>query len=205
MPGAGEVLVRVHAAGLNGADIHQWNGGYPAPPGAPQDILGMELAGEVLSAGEGATRFKPGDRVMGIVGGGAQAELAVVHERVLMPVPERLDWPQAGGVPEVFTTAHDALFTPGGPAGPASGCWCTAPLAGSVPRRCSSDEPQAHGCLATVRNPRAPGGRRGARRQRAGAGGVRRPGTVRCDPRARRRDESRRQPAGAGDRWAASP
>ncbi len=114
VPGAGEVLVRVHAAGLNGADIHQWNGGYPAPPGAPQDILGMELAGEVLSAGEGATRFKPGDRVMGIVGGGAQAELAVVHERVLMPVPERLDWPQAGGVPEVFTTAHDALFSQAG-------------------------------------------------------------------------------------------
>jgi NADPH:quinone reductase len=114
VPGAGEVLVRVHAAGLNGADIHQLNGGYPAPPGAPQDILGMELAGEVLSAGEGAMRFKPGDRVMGIVGGGAQAELAVVHERVLMPVPERLDWPQAGGVPEVFTTAHDALFSQAG-------------------------------------------------------------------------------------------
>ena len=114
VPGAGEVLVRVHAAGLNGADIHQLNGGYPAPPGAPQDILGMELAGEVLSAGEGAMRFKPGDRVMGIVGGGAQAELAVVHERVLMPVPDRLDWPQAGGVPEVFTTAHDALFSQAG-------------------------------------------------------------------------------------------
>src|ERR1700749_657484 len=114
VPGAGEVLVRVRAAGLNGADIHQWNGGYPAPPGAPQDILGMELAGEVLSAGEGAMRFKPDDRVMGIVGGGAQAELAVVHERVLMPVPDRLDWPQAGGVPEVFTTAHDALFSQAG-------------------------------------------------------------------------------------------
>ena len=113
-PGAGEVLVRVRAAGLNGADIHQWHGGYPAPPGSPQDIPGLELAGEVISTGEAAVRFKAGDRVMGIVGGGGQAELAVVHERVLMPVPDRLDWPQAGGAPEVFTTAHDALFTQAG-------------------------------------------------------------------------------------------
>lgn len=114
VPGAGEVLVRVRAAGLNGADIHQWHGNYPAPPGAPQDILGLELAGEVLSTGAGATRFTAGERVMGIVGGGGQAELAVVHERVLMPVPDVLSWPQAGGVPEVFTTAHDALFTQAG-------------------------------------------------------------------------------------------
>jgi putative PIG3 family NAD(P)H quinone oxidoreductase len=112
--GAGEVLVHVRAAGLNGADMHQWRGGYPAPPGSPQDIPGLELAGEVVATGEGAMRFKAGDRVMGIVGGGGQAELAVVHERVLMPVPERLDWPQAGAVPEVFTTAHDALFTQAG-------------------------------------------------------------------------------------------
>ena len=114
VPSAGEVLVHVRAAGLNGADMHQWHGRYPAPPGAPQDIPGLELAGEVVSTGEGATRFKAGDRVMGIVGGGGQAELAVVHERVLMPVPDRLDWPQAGAVPEVFTTAHDALFTQAG-------------------------------------------------------------------------------------------
>jgi NADPH:quinone reductase len=114
VPGAGEVLVHVRAAGLNGADMHQWHGGYPAPPGSPQDIPGLELAGEVVATGEGAMRFKAGDRVMGIVGGGGQAELAVVHERVLMPVPERLDWPQAGAVPEVFTTAHDALFTQAG-------------------------------------------------------------------------------------------
>ena len=114
VPGAGEVLVQVHAAGLNGADIHQWRGGYPAPPGSPQDILGLELAGEVVGTGEGAIRFKAGDRVMGIVGGGGQAQLAVVHERVLMPIPDRLDWLHAGGVPEVFTTAHDALFTQAG-------------------------------------------------------------------------------------------
>ena len=89
----------------------QLRGGYPAPPGSPQDIPGLELAGEVVELGAGATRFSVGDRVMGIVGGGGQAELATVHERTLMPVPEALDWPAAGGVPEVFTTAHDALFT----------------------------------------------------------------------------------------------
>src|SRR5579884_4073436 len=110
-PGAGEVLVRVRAAGLNGADMLQRRGHYPAPQGAPQDIPGLELAGEVLQAGPGARRFSEGERVMGIVGGGGQAELAVVHERILMPVPENLDWTSAGGVPEVFTTAHDALFT----------------------------------------------------------------------------------------------
>src|SRR5438270_6138286 len=113
-PGAGEVLVRVRAAGLNGADMLQRRGRYPAPPGAPQDIPGLELAGEVVACGDGASRFSVGDRVMGIVGGGGQAELAVVHERVLMPVPERLSWETAGGLPEVFTTAHDALFTQAG-------------------------------------------------------------------------------------------
>ena len=110
-PGAGQVLVRVEAAGLNGADMHQRRGLYPAPPGAPQDIPGLELAGEVAECGPGAERFKPGERVMGIVAGGGHAELAIVHERILMPVPENLSWPQAGGVPEVFTTAHDAVFT----------------------------------------------------------------------------------------------
>ena len=113
-PGVGEVLVRVRAAGLNGADMLQRRGLYPAPPGSPQDIPGMELAGEVAALGPGADRFSAGDRVMAIVGGGGQAELAVVHERLLMPVPEALDWPEAGGVPEVFTTAHDAIFTQAG-------------------------------------------------------------------------------------------
>jgi NADPH:quinone reductase len=110
-PGAGEVLVRVRAAGLNGADMMQRRGLYPAPPGAPQDIPGLELAGEVGALGPGASRFSEGDRVMAIVAGGGQAELAVVHERALMPVPDRLEWPAAGGFPEVFTTAQDALFT----------------------------------------------------------------------------------------------
>jgi NADPH:quinone reductase len=112
-PGAGEVLVRVRGAGLNGADILQRKGGYPAPPGAPKDIPGLELAGEVAALGPGASRFSEGDRVMAIVGGGGQAEYAVVHERQLMPVPDALDWPAAGGTPEVFTTAHDAIFTQG--------------------------------------------------------------------------------------------
>jgi NADPH:quinone reductase len=111
VPGTGEVLVRVLAAGLNGADMMQRRGLYPAPPGSPQDIPGMELAGEVAALGLGAERFTLGDRVMAIVGGGGQAELAVVHERQLMPVPAVLDWPAAAGLPEVFTTAHDALFT----------------------------------------------------------------------------------------------
>ncbi|HEY4897665.1 MAG TPA: zinc-binding dehydrogenase [Solirubrobacteraceae bacterium] len=113
-PGAGEVLVRVRAAGLNGADMMQRRGLYPAPPGSPADIPGLELAGEVAGLGEGAERFKVGDRVMAIVGGGGQAELATVHERQLMPVPDVLDWPSAGGLPEVFTTAHDAVFTQAG-------------------------------------------------------------------------------------------
>jgi NADPH2:quinone reductase len=114
VPGAGEVLVRVRAAGLNGADMHQRRGRYPAPPGAPQDIPGLELAGEVAQRGPGAERFSEGDRVMGIVAGGGQAELAVVHERVLMAVPDNLNWVEAGAVPEVFTTAQDAIFTQAG-------------------------------------------------------------------------------------------
>ena len=111
-PGKGEVLVRIRATGLNGADMLQLAGGYPAPPGAPPDIPGLELAGEVVALGPDAGRFAEGDRVMAVVGGGGHAELAVVHERGAMPVPAGLEWPQAGGLPEVFTTAHDALFTP---------------------------------------------------------------------------------------------
>jgi putative PIG3 family NAD(P)H quinone oxidoreductase len=114
VPGLGEVLVKVSSAGLNGADIHQRAGRYPAPPGSPQDIPGMELAGEVVENGPGATRFNPGDRVMSIVGGGGQSQLAVVHERLLLTVPNNLDMMHAGGAPEVFMTAHDALFTQAG-------------------------------------------------------------------------------------------
>jgi len=110
-PGTGEVVVRVRAAGLNGADRLQIAGLYPPPPGAPADIPGLELAGEVEALGPAATRFAIGDRVMAVVGGGGQAERAMVHERHLLPVPDGLAWAAAGGFPEVFTTAHDALFT----------------------------------------------------------------------------------------------
>src|SRR5215210_694849 len=113
-PVANQLLVRVRAAGLNGADMLQRKGAYPAPPGSPPDIPGLELAGEVAARGPGAERFEEGERVMAIVGGGGQAELALVHERAAMPVPERLDWPRAGGLPEVFVTAHDALFSQAG-------------------------------------------------------------------------------------------
>jgi putative PIG3 family NAD(P)H quinone oxidoreductase len=111
VPGTGEVLVRVRAAGLNGGDMMQRRGLYPPPPGWPADIPGMEVAGEVAALGPGAARFAPGQRVMAIVGSGGQAELCVVHERQLMEVPAALEWPAAGGLPEVFTTAHDAIFT----------------------------------------------------------------------------------------------
>ena len=112
-PGSREILVAVRAAGVNGADVLQRKGRYPAPPGSPEDIPGLELAGEVAALGPGAQRFAEGDRVMAIVGGGGQAELAVLHERAAMPVPESLDWRQAGGVAEVFVTAHDAIFSQG--------------------------------------------------------------------------------------------
>lgn len=110
-PGAGELLIEVRAAGLNGADMAQRRGLYPGPPGSPPDIPGMELAGEVVALGRDVQRFSLGDRVMALLGGGGQAELALAHERVTMPVPSTLTWPEAGGFPEVFITAHDALFT----------------------------------------------------------------------------------------------
>jgi NADPH:quinone reductase-like Zn-dependent oxidoreductase len=110
-PGTGELLIEVRAAGLNSADMAQRLGLYPAPPGSPPDIPGMELAGEVVALGRDVQRFSVGDRVMALVGGGGQAELALAHERVALPVADTLTWPEAGGFPEGFTTAHDALFT----------------------------------------------------------------------------------------------
>ena len=111
VPGAGELLVKVQAAGLNGADLLQRAGGYPAPPGSPADIPGLELAGVVAAIGPGVLRFGVGDRVMAVVGGGGQAELAIVQERTAMPVPDSLRPLEAGGFAEAFTTSHDALFT----------------------------------------------------------------------------------------------
>jgi len=110
-PGGDQVLVRVRAAGLNRADILQRRGQYPAPAGAPRDIPGLEFAGEVEAVGPAALRWKPGRRVMGITAGGAQAEYVLAPEGALAEVPESLDWIEAAALPEVFITAHDALFT----------------------------------------------------------------------------------------------
>jgi putative PIG3 family NAD(P)H quinone oxidoreductase len=113
-PGPDELLVAVHAAGINGADLMQRQGFYPAPPGWPADIPGMEFAGEVVATGSATSRFQVGDRVMTIVGGGAQAELLTVPEAFTLPVPDSISWEEAGGFPEVFFTAHDALFAQAG-------------------------------------------------------------------------------------------
>ncbi len=108
-PAADQVRVRVHATALNRADLLQRRGSYPAPFGAPQDIPGLEFAGEVDAIGPLVERLQPGDRVFGIVGGGAYAEYLVTTERMCVRVPEALDWIEAAAIPEVFMTAHDAL------------------------------------------------------------------------------------------------
>jgi putative PIG3 family NAD(P)H quinone oxidoreductase len=110
-PTADRVRIRVRAAGLNRADVLQRMGHYPAPPGYPQDIPGLEFAGEVDEVGEAVRTWKRGQRVFGITAGGAQAEYIVVPENHLAEVPANLDWAEAAAVPEVFITAHDALFT----------------------------------------------------------------------------------------------
>ena len=96
---------------MNRADILQRLGRYPAPTGYPQDIPGIEFAGEVEAVGEEVRSWKIGDRVFGIIGGGGQAEFVTVPENHLARVPDNLDWPEAAAIPEVFMTAHDALFT----------------------------------------------------------------------------------------------
>jgi putative PIG3 family NAD(P)H quinone oxidoreductase len=110
-PTADRARVRVRAAGLNRADVLQRRGHYPAPRGYPQEIPGLEFAGEVDEVGEEVRRWTRGQRVFGITGGGAQAEYVVVPENHLTEIPANLDWAQAAAVPEVFITAHDALFT----------------------------------------------------------------------------------------------
>jgi NADPH:quinone reductase-like Zn-dependent oxidoreductase len=110
-PGPGEVAVAVAAAGVNSADLLQRKGFYPAPPGSPEDIPGLEFSGTVLANGDGAARFAVGDRVMAVCGGGGQAEQVVVPESFLLPVPAGVDLVAAGGFPEAFSTAQDALFT----------------------------------------------------------------------------------------------
>lgn len=112
-PTGHQVRIRVHAAGLNRADIHQRRGNYPAPPGWPADIPGLEYAGEVESVGSAAMRWHIGDRVMGLVGGGAHAEYIVVHENEVLPIPDNLSFAEAAAIPEAFLTAADALATRG--------------------------------------------------------------------------------------------
>jgi putative PIG3 family NAD(P)H quinone oxidoreductase len=112
-PGAGQVRVRVRAAGLNRADILQRRGGYPAPAGWPADIPGLEFAGEVETLGAGVSAWRVGHRVMGLVGGGAHAEAVVVNAAELLGVPAALDWDQAAAIPEAFLTAWDALLVRG--------------------------------------------------------------------------------------------
>ncbi|MEO7333495.1 MAG: alcohol dehydrogenase catalytic domain-containing protein, partial [Gemmatimonadales bacterium] len=113
IPGPEQILVRVHASALNRADLLQRKGVYPAPPGWPADIGGLEYAGVVEALGPGATSWKVGDRVMGIVGGGGHAEYVVVHQDEAVAVPSKLSWTEAAAIPEAFLTAWDALTTRG--------------------------------------------------------------------------------------------
>ena len=116
-PAPEEVLVRVRSTALNRADLLQRLGRYPAPPGAPQNIPGLEFAGEVAESGANAHRWREGDRVMGIIAGGAHAEFVTAHQDAVAVVPPNLELSAAGGVPEVFITAHDALRQAGFKAG----------------------------------------------------------------------------------------
>src|SRR5262245_45907231 len=110
-PNNDQVLVRVHASALNRADILKRHGRYPAPPGFPPDIPGLEFAGEVAQAGANVSTWQKGDRVFGITGGGAQAEYLLTLANHLAAIPDNINWSEAAAVPEVFITAHDALFT----------------------------------------------------------------------------------------------
>ncbi|WP_321883128.1 NAD(P)H-quinone oxidoreductase [Paraburkholderia bannensis] len=105
-----DLLVRVHAAGVNRADLTHRRGGYGRPNFGDSTIMGLEIAGEVLEVGASVEGYRVGDRVMGVVGGGAYAELARIDWRMAMPVPEQLDYVHAAAVPEVFVTAHEAMM-----------------------------------------------------------------------------------------------
>ena len=109
-PSAGEILVRIHATALNRADLLQRQGLYPPPPGVHPQIPGLEFAGRVEAAGDGATEFRPGQRVMGLLPGAGYAEKVVTPERMALAIPEGLSYEAAAGIPEVFLTAYDALL-----------------------------------------------------------------------------------------------
>lgn len=108
--GPDDLLVRVHTAGLNRADLLQRQGGYPQPGPKPEfEVPGLEYAGEVVEAGSRTVGFAAGDRVMGLLPGGGYAEFVSTPARLAMHIPETLSWQEAGGTPEVYITAHDAL------------------------------------------------------------------------------------------------
>src|SRR5712692_4971324 len=109
-----QVLVRVRASALNRADLLQRQGKYPPPPGFPPEIPGIEFAGEIADLGSATRMWRPGQRVFGLTGGGAHAQYVATHERLLAEIPPNLDWAQAAAVPEVFITAHDALWIQAG-------------------------------------------------------------------------------------------
>jgi NADPH2:quinone reductase len=111
-PGAGEILVKVAAAGVNRPDVMQRMGQYPPPPGAP-DIPGLEIAGEVVACGAGVTRWKQGDQVMALVVGGGYAEYCLAHESHALPVPSGLSLIEAAAVPETFFTVWYNAFERG--------------------------------------------------------------------------------------------
>jgi putative PIG3 family NAD(P)H quinone oxidoreductase len=113
-PSPGQVRVRIRATAVNRADLLQRMGAYPAPPDAPADIPGLEIAGEVDAVGLGVTELAKGDRVFGVVGGGGYAEAVCVHARALARIPDGLDFTQAAAVPEAFVTAYDAMVSQGG-------------------------------------------------------------------------------------------
>jgi NADPH:quinone reductase-like Zn-dependent oxidoreductase len=113
-PGPGQLRVRVHASAINRADLLQVAGNYPAPPDAPPDIPGLEIAGEVDAIGAGVGEFSVGDRVFGVVSGGGYAEAAVVHARTLAKVPDGVDFVHAAAIPEAFVTAYDAIVLQAG-------------------------------------------------------------------------------------------
>lgn len=109
-PVADQLRIRVHATALNRADLLQRRGGYPVPFGVPSNIPGLEFAGEIDAVGPEVATLRPGQRVFGIVGGGAYAEYVITTERMVVVIPDNLDWLQAAAIPEVFMTAHDALL-----------------------------------------------------------------------------------------------
>ena len=108
-----QVLVRVHAAGLNRADLLQAKGAYPPPTGYSANLPGLEFAGEIIEVGAAVRTWEPGDRVMAITSGEAQAELLVIDARLLMRIPENVSFTEAAAIPEAFITAHDAVFSQG--------------------------------------------------------------------------------------------